>query len=195
MREIINKPTTLYIKFPGGNPRLFCLFDESGKTYFFRYLDGMTPRIKVNIPDSGTYEGNCPFEVYKREPIELPGSWPTLPPAQRDRWKPVTIVKDPGLRGTPAQIFTDTGLIKTAPVFDQYPLPVQKFLIEHEKGHFFYVDENACDLFALINYLRMGYNASMAYATMSKILGKSRENIQRLKDILNSIQKTQTQKL
>lgn len=191
----VSRPSTLYIRFLSVMPRLFTLFDESGKTYFFRYLDGRTPRIKVNIPDSGTYEGSYPFEVYKTEPIELPDSWPVLPPAQRDRWKPVTIVSDPNLKGTPAQIYTDTGLIKTSPVFDTYPLPVQKFLIEHEKGHFFYLDESSCDLYALVNYLRMGYNASMAYATLSRILSRGGANIQRIKNIFNGIQKTQNTKI
>lgn len=196
MSVVVSRPSTLYVRFPSGiMPRLFTLFDESGKVYYFRYLDGRTPRIKINIPDNGIYDGSHPFEVYKTEPIELPDSWPKLPPAERDRWKEVTIVKDSSLKGTPAQIYTDSGLIKTAPVFDTYPLPVQKFLIEHEKGHFFYLDESKCDLYALVNYLRMGYNASMAYATLSRILSRSQTNIQRMKDIFNSIQKTQNTKI
>lgn len=195
MQVVVSSASTLYVRFTMGMPRLFCLFDESGKVYYFRYLDGRTPRIKINIPDSSVYTGSHPFEVYKKEPIELPEMWPRLPPAQRDRWKDVTIVKDPNLRGTPAQIFTDTGLIKTGPTFESYPLPVQKFLIEHEKGHFFYLDESACDLYALVNYLRMGYNASMAYATLSKILSRGGPNIQRIKEIFNNIQKTQKSKI
>lgn len=196
MQAKVSNPTTLYISFPGGcAPKMFQLNDASGKCYYFRYFSGCVPRIKVNIPDQGVYTGNVLFEVYKRSDIELPEIWPILPPAQRDRVRPLQVIDNSTLTGTPLRIFTDTGIVEVAPVFYSYPLPIQKFLLEHERGHLFYRDEDKCDLFALVNYLRMGYNACMGYYALAKILSVSTQNVQRLKENLKNIQKTQKQKI
>jgi hypothetical protein len=169
--------------------------DGRGKVYFFRYLDGKTPRIKINFPDPGVYTPDVPMNIVKTEPIELPDKWPVLPPAQRDRVKELTVISNPSLTGTPLRVFTQTGIIEAAPVFYSYPLPMQVFLLEHERAHQFYVNEDYCDLFALVNYLRMGYNASMAYYTAFHILKRSQANVDRLKQLFNNIQKTQTKKI
>lgn len=194
MQISVNNPTTFYISFQSA-PKLFQLNDQDGKCYYFRYLSGNVYRIKVNIPDEGTYTGNIPFQVYKKADIELPDTWPILPPAQRDRVKPLRVVYNADLQGTPLRVFTDTGIVEAAPVFYSFPLPIQKFLLEHERGHLFYRDEEKCDLFALVNYMRMGYNASMGFYALSNILSVSAQNVQRLRENLKNIQKTQKTKI
>lgn len=183
----INKPATVIVSFNGVPPRYFCLYDDKGRTYYFRYLDGKTPRIKFNMPDPGQYNSNHDFQVVKTMNIETPDHYPQLPPAERDRWKEPIFVYNPNLTGTPARIFTDTGVIEHSPDYYRYPPPVRLFLDLHEQGHFLYQTEEYCDLFALINYLRMGYNRSTAYYTLSQILSRSNDNLNRLKFLLTQI--------
>lgn len=168
-------------------PKYFCLYDSKGRVYYFRFLDGKTPRIKFNIPDADTYTGNHAFSLIKTTGIQLPDSYPTLPPAERDRWKTPTFVFNPSLTGTPARIFTDTGVIEHSPDYYSYPPPVRLFLDLHETGHFLYTTEMYCDLWALLNFLRMGYNRSTAYYTLDKILSRTAENMDRLKFLLTQI--------
>lgn len=91
------------------------------------------------------------------------------------------------LEGTPARIYTDTGIIEVSTSFISFPPPVRLFLLLHETGHFLYVTEEYCDLWALINFLRMGYNRSTAYYTLDKILSRSPQNIDRIKFLLTQI--------
>lgn len=183
----VNKPSTIWVHFTGEQlPKYFCLYNDKEQTYYFRFIDGRTPRIKFNVPDIGNYSGNVPFKVVKIEPIEVP-EMPALPPAERNRWKPVFMVFNPDLQGTPCRIFTETGVIEHAPVYYTYPPAMRLFLDLHEMGHLLYTTEAYCDLYALINFLRMGYNRSTAYYTLSKILTRSNENIDRLKFMLSQV--------
>jgi hypothetical protein len=166
-------------------------------TYYFRYLNGnvnagATPRIKFNIPDPGIYVGNAPFEVVKVVPIEIPDALPELPPAERDRWKDIKLVYNPEMNKTsitPIRIYSDTGVVEYGPRFLQLIPPIQVFLIEHERGHLFYKTEQYCDMYALLNFIRKGYNQSTAYYALTHILSRTKENAGRIKTIFNNIQK------
>lgn len=185
---VINNPSTVFVQFTGTPlPKYFCLFDDKGRIYYFRHLDGKTPRIKFNIPDPGSYDGHISFDVIKTIPIETPAKYPALPPAERDRWKKLTFVYNPELAGTPCRIFTDTGIIEYGDDYKKLPPPIKLFLNLHEIGHFLYTTESYCDLYALISFLRMGYNRSTAYYALSKILSRSPENMQRINDLFSSI--------
>ena len=172
-------------------PRKFCLFNKAGELYYFRYLDGKTPRIKFNIVEPDEYSGNTPFDVVKTTAIETPETYPKLPPAERDRWKDLKFVYNPNLKGTPARIFSDSGVVEHSPEYYEYPKPIRLFLDLHESGHLLYKTEEYCDLWALINYLRMGYNRSMAYYTLYHILRRTSANLDRLNFLLSQIQITQ----
>lgn len=218
-----NQPATIYIKFAGGLlPKKFEVRNSRGELYYFRYLDGKTPRIKFNVCHADTYFSHTPFEVVKIVDIEIPTDLPTLPDFSRDRIKDFTIVYNPNLIGTPARVFTKDGIVEKGRDLYKYPKPLRVFILLHEVGHFFYglTDEDItrarrmkqadgekfvkdkkqqgeenCDTFALINYLKMGYNRSMAYYALSKVLARSPGNIGRLKALFYNIQKTQSNAL
>lgn len=184
----VSSPCSVYIVFTEYPPKLFELFDNEGRLYYFRYLDGRTSRIKFNIPDKGFYTSDVPFRVDKIKNIEIPEKLPVLPEAERDRLKPVEVVYNPELENTPARIFTDTGVIEVGRRFDGLPQPIKLFLLLHEQGHLFYKSEEKCDLFALVNFLRMGYNRSTGYYALAQILRRSRQNIDRVKNIFDNIE-------
>lgn len=171
-------------------PLCFTLTGKENGLYYFRHLPPGTPRIKLNIPDADTYTGNVPFEIVKTVAIETPEQYPELPPAERSRYKNVRYVYNATLTGTPARIFTNTGIIEHSPAYFQYPKPIRLFIDLHEEGHLFYATEEYCDMWALVSYLRQGYNRSMAFYTLYTILGQSAANVQRLEYLLTQIKIT-----
>lgn len=198
----VASPVTVYINMPVP-PRRFCLYmqtddaDTVNNEYYFRYLPSPNmQRIKFNVPDEGTFFSYTPFSILKTSAIETPDTYPVLPPAERNRAKPVTMVINPALKGgTPARIFSDIGLIEVSPDFFNIPMTVRLFLQEHEKAHMYYKTEEYCDLMALVNFLRMGYNRSTAFYALTDYLKRSGANIERMKFLLSQIQKTQSEKL
>lgn len=185
-----SNPGTYYLRFTQHMPRYFELKDSEGRIYYLRFFDKV-PRFKVNIPDSGIYTPNVPVEITKVTDVEIPSRWPVLPPPERDRYQESKIVYNPNLQGTPVRIFSKEGVIETAPHFYDIPPVIRLFLLLHEEGHYFYVTEEYCDLWALINYLRMGYNRSMAFYALSHYLSRHPENIRRVNQLFNNIQQTQ----
>lgn len=212
------QPATVYIKFTGESPKKFMLTNSKGEVYFFRYLDGKTPRIKFNLVHPDSYKGNVNFEIVKVVPIEIPDMLPELPDYDRDRLKDFVIIDNPDL-AAPARVFTEEGVIERGRDFYKHAKPLRVFILLHEIGHFFYgvndldyvkasrmnkkdgeaylnqrrqQGEEKADTFALIHYLKMGYNRSMAYYALENILSKSSGNTERLKKLLHNIQKTQS---
>lgn len=187
-----DSPVTLYIKFPENVfPRSFKLAKANGDIEYFRQLNGKVNRIKLNLPRSGNYYSNYPFILLKKTPIELPTKKVKLPPAQRNRWKELTFVDNPNLAGTPARIFTGTGVVEHSPEYYKYPHSVRLFIDLHEQGHLLYETEEYCDLWALVNYLNMGYNRSTAYWTLCNILKRTNENVKRIETLISNIKKTE----
>lgn len=193
---IISDPSTIYIKIMGQIPMCFVIGNTDGVQYF-RYLHGKIPRLKFNIPLPGDYDANVPFEIVKISPIEIPFlALPVLPQADRNRWTDnPEIVFNPTLSNTIARNFTESGTIEVGPRFEQLISPMKIFIIDHELGHFFYSDEFNADLFALVNFVRKGYNVSTAYYTLEKYLNKSKLQVNRLKDMFDKINTIQNFKL
>lgn len=189
---LIEYPCTLYIKFTEDIPKCFLFGNPDGTIQFFRFIGSKIPRLKFNVPLPGEYEANVPIEIIKTCPIEIPVlSLPVLPPADRNRWTDdPEIVFNPSLQ-TIARNFTNIGIIEVGPRFAELIPPMKVFIIEHEKGHFLYSDEFNADLFALVNFVRKGYNVSTAYYTLEKYLSKSRQQVDRLKEMFKKINNVQ----
>lgn len=180
MQVNVNRPSTIYIQFVSEFPKTFTLFNDEGNKYYYRHLDGKTPRIKFNVPDVGIYNSNVNFEISKIVDIEIP-TLPNAPTAERDRFKQSEIVFNNQLKETPCRIYTDLGIIEVGYSFYQYPEPVRLFLLLHEQGHYFYLSELKCDIYAMINFLRMGYNRATAFYTLQSVMKRNAQHIAELK--------------
>lgn len=201
----VSKPETIYIQFKGNLPRKFELRKQNGELYFERYLNGQTPRIKFNIPNKGTYITANNIEIVKRVDIEIPEFDFTLPAFSRDRIKDFVIINNPKLHNTPARVFTEEGVIEKGSQFNRYTQPMKVFFLLHEVGHFYYgltkyhyekaakmingkewLREKAneyemyCDLFAMIHFLKMGYNMSTAMYALTNVLRRNKQNRDRV---------------
>lgn len=167
---------------------MFVVRDSAGNVFYFRHIAYPVPRIKFNLNLHDVYFTDTPIDVYAIVPIEIPyfARNPRLPAPQRDRIKDVYYRYNPNL-GTVARITTETGLIEHGPRYKSLIKPMQVFIDEHEKAHMFYLDEDLCDALALVNFIRMGYNISTAYYTLSKVLMKSPQQMERVKEMYRNI--------
>ena len=108
---------------------------------------------------------------------------------ERQREKPIQIVFNPELdeNSTPARIFTELGVIEIGKKF--LPLPPQQkmFILLHEYGHLFYKDEHKTDIYALKNYLQLGFNPSQAFRALSEVLHRSPENLKRIEGLFKAM--------
>lgn len=187
----VSSPQTIYVSFPAEMPKCFVVTGSNGIVEYFRYMDGKTPRMKFNLPVSDIYTTNVPVVVVKQVPVEIPANLPNLPPPERDRYngEPV-IVYDANWTTSPASNFTEENVIVHGPGWKALIPPVRLFIDLHEVGHFFYMQEEYCDLYAFVNFLRMGYNKSTAYYALSKVLRRSPQMMDRVRTLFQTIVKT-----
>jgi hypothetical protein len=186
------EPTTYAITFDGGNkPKLFNVYDSEGNLYYFRHLDGKTGSIELNFPDNGhfTTDDTTPFTITASKPLVPSGQDIPLPPPDRsyDASNLKIQVGPPSMGSTPARIFPKIGVIEYNPNMTKYPYPIRLFILLHELSHTQYTNEASADAMALKLYLGMGYNASMAYYSLSHILKVSPDNVVRLKKMFSNI--------
>ena len=170
-------------------PHTFVVRMSNGIVEYFRHMDGKTPRMKFNLVQPDAYTTSVPVEILKIVRAEIP-QLPELPPAERDRHtgEEPEIIYDPNWTVSPASIFTDDNIIVHGPQWKEQIPPIRLFIDLHEMGHCFYMEEYKCDLYAFVNFLRMGYNRSTAFYALSKVLHATPQNIARLKNILVNIQ-------
>lgn len=190
MQVKINDPSTIYVKFPSNYlPRKFVVTDSNNEIYFERYLDGKTPRIKFNIPYpvNAVYNIVTQCEIVKIVPIEIPDISINLPPFERNRVKDLRIIDNPELNGTPARIFTYDGVIELGRKFYTFPKPMRVFFLWHEIGHLYYKTEQYCDLFALVHFLKAGYNMSTAMYCLTNVLRRNKQNWDRILYVYNNL--------
>lgn len=132
---LVNNPSSIYIRFTEGTPKVFQVFDGYGHVHYFRYIpDPSVSRIKFRMPVRGNYTFNVPIEIVKVVPIEIPDyvKNPKLPTPERDLWKPIRYQYKKDL-DTVARIYPETGLILHGPRYNELSKPMQIFIDEHEK--------------------------------------------------------------
>lgn len=64
-------------------------------------------------------------------------------------------------------------------LFEKLPRPCVKFILFHELGHYFYKDEELCDLFAVVCMLQNGFNYYDCILTQTRYLNRSAETVKR----------------
>lgn len=181
--------STYYITFTSrSNNDKFTIYDSNGKVYYYRYLPQGIRTIKVNIPDKGVYYLDRQAEIV-RKPLQIVrGVYKIkLPPRERNRDKNYNITHDPNLTVSPAIIYTETGEIFTGASFPGLPTPLKIFILLHEIGHFRYKTEKYCDLYAFVEFVKMGYNPSTAMYCLTDVLRNNQANDERISYVYNKM--------
>lgn len=189
MQRVIknSNPSTYILKFFEDVDR-FTIKDARGRIYYYRYLPYGTRSIKVNIPDAGTYYLSQ-FVEATRKPLDITTQVNriNLPKPERNRDKDYFITHDPNETSSPAIIYTKTGHIITGRNFPALPIPMKIFILLHEIGHFKYKTEKFCDLYAFIEFVKMGYNPSTAMYCLTDYLRRKPENDERIDYLYNQM--------
>ena len=160
------------------------------KIWIDRDIKPEVKEISFNIVKNGDYTAPIEFEILKIEPIKTINTIQLFDP-ERNRQRPFKIVYNPrlGESATPARIFTNLypAKIEVGKRFYQYPPQVRMFILLHELGHLYYTTEHKCDLFALKNFIEMGFNISQAFYALSKVLHPNETNKERINQLFNEI--------
>jgi hypothetical protein len=160
---------------------------RNGILYHEREFKQPVNFFTFNAVKSGEYTFTQPVQKSETAPIKkLSTAGIFLPNKERFYKADFYIVKNDNYDGK-ARMYKETGEIQTGRLFEQYNEQIKEFIILHEIGHFFYSTEWKCDLYALMQYLKKGYNQSQAYSALSKVLYKSPENLQRIQLIKNQL--------
>jgi hypothetical protein len=152
-----------------GNPVI--IIDERGKMFYDTSV--LAKRVwEFNLP-AGEYQiVQGEFRRLPR-PVEFPLA--QLPPRERDYFvKPENfewIFTDNPNTATVAwkerRIYLDNSL-------REMPLPYIVFIIEHERGHRYYNNESACDLYASNEMIKQGYNPSQIGEAITNTLSENK---------------------
>ena len=187
-RLSINGKLTAVITKNSGFPVYVYCTNQQGEVYYFRHLKEGVKTLKINFAKGGIYEFNTSFDSVEKKPLEIMDFNGSLPAIERNRERAVRMVKNLELKGTPARIYSQLGIIETGDRFEGLPIPCKVFILLHEYGHFFYKTEYKTDLFALYWFNKLGYNLSNAQYTLINILTKKTpESEHRIKNLFQTI--------
>jgi hypothetical protein len=179
----IYEPSTANLS--GGN---ITIFTDKNKVYHVELTDHTNKDVK--FPCIGTY-----YTKNKVNNVRAGINYPkkiSLPKTDRNFNKHLfKVVVNPDLDFTPARIFYEIGICEVSPAFLKMPIQFQEFILEHEKGHFFYSDELNADLCALNSFGQKGYNLSQAFFCLENILKPSAEKSKRVSNLENNIKNNQ----
>jgi len=180
----IKEPSTLLMRKKSctGNP--VKIYNQKGQCVYHRHL-GHADNFSLNLPSVGTYYFGDDLQVRDRLHLVPNKVKFSLPEPERNRYKPFKIEFNGKLKGTPARIFTQEGVIEVSPQYYKYDPPTRLFILLHELGHYFYQTEWKTDTFALYYYLKLGYNKSQAFYSLSKVLHPSERNMERIIRLFN----------
>lgn len=182
-----SSPSTYYIQFLQGVDS-FSIVDKNNKPYYYRYFKPGTTNVKVNIPDPGVYYFSKDANI-KRVPLEIVREVRNirLPKQERNREKNYFIRHDNNEVDSPALIYTETGEIITGRKFNNLSIPMKIFILLHEIGHFKYQTEKYCDLYATVEFIKMGYNPSTAIYCLTDELRHNINNDERINYVYNEL--------
>lgn len=168
----------------GGEPYILTAKDTNGQTWYWRELSDN--EAIINLPShSGlikldTSSGNIVSTLIgDLKPPVIPYLYE--PETKRPYQLSDIVFKENYSIKSPARMFTDKPIVEWNPnLLKRYPKPIQKFIMWHEIGHNFFDDEQKADTWATITFLNEGWCLSSAIYALTKVLGKSSENINRM---------------
>lgn len=187
----IQKPCRLVFQTNTGG-KLFVLSDSRGKPYYIKDTKPGFITMRMNVITPGVYYSNFKTLGLSQQPIKY-FAGPELPKPDRDLQRPFKIVRNKEVQG-PARIWAalhpdhmDSTIIETGPMFDTLPTEIQRFIILHEQGHFFYSDEIGADTWALCKFLKEGGNPSQALIALEKYIHYTPANMERIHSLFSKV--------
>jgi|VirMetMinimDraft_7_1064189.scaffolds.fasta_scaffold03557_7 hypothetical protein len=180
----INTPSDVSVEFDTPVSH-FAVVDKGGHIYYDKNGQGCTSaKFKINCgpinlrlistPQAGIKVRTSRLTIHKGAALVLPPFEHNYPAHLK--------VFDKNLKG-PAAYIPAKGIIYTGPAFFGIPLWIRKFVLFHELGHQYYVDEIKADTYAAKKYLQAGGTPEGAYLALSDYLRHSGHKAERLKNL------------
>lgn len=172
---------------------------ENKKTYFspdkvkFDRLETPFDSFFYEFNNNGGFYFNLPAGTYSLQEGKFYDSdidlnyTVELPPFERSGNSPDKVTVSFTNVKEKAIIYKKQGKIYLDNRFLKSPQYIVKFLIEHEKGHYFYESEELCDLYATSKMLKLGYNPSQIFDAISTSLGNKKSTKYRVEFIYSKI--------
>lgn len=191
MQIKVTRPVSLF--FYAESPCDFIVY-TNGKMYLEKHEQG---RVKINLPISGKYEVKTRAQFLEQKPIEKTVFWYDLPKPDRD--VPFNIKKFflENNQDSPARNYKSKGIITVNKKFMSLPIEQRMYILLHEAAHHYYSEEILCDLWALNEFLEMGFNGSQAFLALFGVLNcdaanpeRKARNEKRIKEIYNELKDT-----
>lgn len=168
---IIDGNKTVFLSYTAsGKPSGITIF-KNGEEWIKRAVTEVD-KIKFNTVTSGNFEFPKGWAITSIKDTVIKPFEATLPPPERSRVKPFVIKYNKHLEGTPARIFTlhTPAIIEVSKGFRKLRPQIRMFIILHELGHMLYQTEEYADMYALSNFLNMGFSANEAYCALAEVL-------------------------
>jgi hypothetical protein len=148
------------------------IFEQKRKRVFYFHNGNPNGKFYFNLPKGKYFTENKIEKMSFPIPVELP----ILPAAEKNKQLPkkvtVNFIENP----YKASILVDQHKIFVDHKIMKLPLPSIFFVMFHEIGHYYYKDEKKCDLFAVREMLKRGFNPSQCGIAIDQALSeKSRD--------------------
>ena len=151
------------------------IYDAKRRKLFYSHTGNANGEFFFNLPRGEFLTENKLIAL--KEP--LPVSLPKLPRPEKENVFPrsvkIKIEKNPNK----ASIWIDSHSIQVDPQIFKRTLPEIVFILFHEAGHYLYKDESKCDLYAVHEMLKRGYNPSQCYFAIHNALGDYTSSLER----------------
>lgn len=192
LRLVIGKPSQVTIEF--SLPENFFIVKNSiGKVYYARNIGEVKKNVfKFNISDTGVFYLYSNKKCLGYSTNVIPAWKPlAMPKVDHNFSKPLKVIKTNQYK-SPASIKPRAGEVFINPKLENYPIYAQRFILAHERGHFFYSgsgleSEENCDLFAINWIMKHGGNLSTCFVTMEAVLKRNPQNMERMKTFFNNL--------
>lgn len=144
------------------------IYDERKTLFYFHTLNPEQKTVHFNLPRGIYYTTNSVKQTTVRK-YKLP----ELPKRERNFKQPKKITVVYKENPNKASIFIEKHLIILDPSIKTLSRPQLVYILNHERGHYYYSTEHYCDLYAMREMLKKGFNPSQIAASLHGALSNA----------------------
>lgn len=148
------------------------IYEKKRNKLFYYHHGNKKGRFFFNLPKGEYFTNNNIEKLIEPVTVELP----ILPPAEKSKTLPskvkVQFLENPNK----ASILVDKHKVFVDPKILKLSLPSIIFVLFHEIGHYYYKTEEYCDLFAVREMLKRGFNPSQCGIAIDEALSDKSRN-------------------
>lgn len=155
------------------------ILDYKRKKVFYSHKGHEGKDFYFNLP-KGKYIVKSKIVLLKNP---IPCALPELPKPEKNLIFPKKVKVRINVNKNKASIWTGLNEVLVDAEIFKKTLPEIVFILFHEAGHYLYYDEKKCDLFAVREMLKRGYNPSQCFFAIRDALGDFESSLERKKCI------------